>query len=304
MYPKVKVLLSYYNGDNYIKEQIDSILKQEDVDVSLVIRNDGSSRNIESLLSEYNDERIQYIYGDNLGYKKSFLQTLKLVGKADYYAFADQDDVWLPQKLKQGIKCIENQLKNKREAYLYASSLTRVDKNLNFLLKQKFDNLVLTIGAEFTRHRLAGCTFIFNDELRQLVDKVEYNDFIKYSHDHFITIISMLNKTNIFVDTNSYILFRRHGDNASVDGDSKISKIKKDIKYYFGGQSRYIELSRLLLENYGYYMNSDNKKFLLSIKDYKKNIFNTIRLATNKRLDCGYWYFNLFIRLMIMFRLY
>ena len=98
MYPKVKVLLSYYNGDNYIKEQIDSILKQEDVDVSLVIRNDGSSRNIESLLSEYNDERIQYIYGDNLGYKKSFLQTLKLVGKADYYAFADQDDVWLPQK--------------------------------------------------------------------------------------------------------------------------------------------------------------------------------------------------------------
>ena len=51
-------------------------------------------------------------------------------------------------------------------------------------------------------------------------------------------------------------------------------------------------------------MNSDNKKFLLSIKDYKKNIFNTIRLATNKRLDCGYWYFNLFIRLMIMFRLY
>lgn len=304
MYPKVKVLLSYYNGDNYIKEQIDSILNQEDVDVSLFIRNDGSSRKIESLLSEYNDERIQYIYGDNLGYKKSFLQMLKMVEESDYYAFADQDDVWLPQKLKQGIQCIETRLKNRKDAYLYASSLTRVDKNLNFLSEQKFDNLVLTVGAEFTRHRLAGCTFIFNDELRQLVDKVEYNDFIDYSHDHFMTIISMLNKTNIFVDENSYILFRRHGYNASVDGESKISKIKKDIKYYFSGKSRYIELSGLLLDNYGFYINSDNKKFLLSIKDYKKNIFNTIRLATNKRLDCGYWYFNLFIRLMIMFRLY
>ena len=105
---KIAVLMSTYNGEKYIEQQIKSILAQENVDVTLYIRDDGSFDNTVYCIKKFQDKNINIIIGDNKGPCNSFLELVNLVDDTyDYYAFSDQDDVWLPQKLKKSIDLIE-----------------------------------------------------------------------------------------------------------------------------------------------------------------------------------------------------
>ena len=71
---KIQVLMSTYNGEKYLKEQIESILSQEGVNVSLLIRDDGSKDNTKGIIKEYlNDDRVSLFEGENIGFVKSFL---------------------------------------------------------------------------------------------------------------------------------------------------------------------------------------------------------------------------------------
>lgn len=82
----VAVLLSTYNGEKYLEELIESILKQEKVNVKLFIRDDESSDSTVSIINKYKNENIKIIQGKNIGPQKSFLELIKVSEKADYYA--------------------------------------------------------------------------------------------------------------------------------------------------------------------------------------------------------------------------
>lgn len=87
----VQVVMSTYNGEKYLKEQIDSILSQEGVDVRLYIRDDGSSDRTTDILASYQEHKnVKIEKGNNLGFAKSFLTALDECDEADYYAFSDQ----------------------------------------------------------------------------------------------------------------------------------------------------------------------------------------------------------------------
>ena len=93
---KVNILMSTYNGEKYIEEQIQSILNQEEVIIKLYIRDDGSTDNTVKIIESFNKENIVLFKMSNIGWKKSSLELTKLVEYHDdeYYAFSDQDDVW------------------------------------------------------------------------------------------------------------------------------------------------------------------------------------------------------------------
>lgn len=117
----VQVLLSSYNGENYIREQLDSILNQEGVEIQLLIRDDGSTDGTRSILAEYEQQwnNISVIYGMNVGVISSFFLLLEQAGEYPYIAFADQDDVWLKQKLKRAVERIEQTVSRKRPRNSY-----------------------------------------------------------------------------------------------------------------------------------------------------------------------------------------
>ena len=107
----IAVAMSTYNGELYIKEQINSILEQKNVKVELFVRDDGSKDKTLGILETYGEKwnNIHFIKGENLGVGNSFMELLYSIGcEYEYYAFADQDDVWLPDKLNQGIAKIED----------------------------------------------------------------------------------------------------------------------------------------------------------------------------------------------------
>lgn len=298
----VQVFLSTYNGEKYIKEQIESLLAQKEVKVSILVRDDGSKDHTVDVLRDYEKQgAIKLHVGKNIGYAKSFLDLVAQAVEADYYAFCDQDDVWLPEKLMAAVQMIEKSDYDPSKPILYASALQRVDTYLKPLPLQDFKNLKLTLGAEFTRHRLAGCSFVFNSPLRDLLRRA---DDIKCSHDKLATILCMACGGKVLFDKKSYILFRRHGNNESADGIGTREKIKKDVKHYFGHQNDVGRLARSLLQQYVKELTPKAALFLAQLAGYKKNSLRTVRLALSTEIDCGFWYFNLFVRMMILCRLF
>lgn len=103
----------------------------------------------------------------HLGFAKSFLTALDECDEADYYAFSDQDDVWEKDKLSTAIEILEEE--SQSTPLLYCSALQRVDENLNPLHVQSYHGLRINLPSMLTRGRLAGCTFVFNNTLRNLV---------------------------------------------------------------------------------------------------------------------------------------
>ena len=97
--------MSSYNGSSFIERQIKSIYNQKDVSINCFIRDDGSSDNTLQILTELQKEyaNLSFIVGDNVGWEKSFLIALSLAPQADYYAFADQDDIWFDNKIINGL---------------------------------------------------------------------------------------------------------------------------------------------------------------------------------------------------------
>ena len=109
MEEKVDVLLATYNGEKYLKEQIDSILNQTYQNINLIISDDNSNDSTRKILEEYKkiDNRIKiYLQDKNLGYIKNFEFLLTKV-ESNYYMLSDQDDVWLPEKIEKSMKTLK-----------------------------------------------------------------------------------------------------------------------------------------------------------------------------------------------------
>lgn len=134
----------------------------------MYIRDDGSSDRTTDILASYQEHKnVKIEKGNNLGFAKSFLTALDECDEADYYAFSDQDDVWEKDKLSTAIEILEEE--SQSTPLLYCSALQRVDENLNPLHVQSYHGLRINLPSMLTRGRLAGCTFVFNNTLRNLV---------------------------------------------------------------------------------------------------------------------------------------
>ena len=129
--PAVAVLMSTYNGEQYISGQVESIFKQRDVTIHLYIRDDGSSDRTCDMLKRLEAGREDVCFDrseKNLGPGMSFMKLLYDVVREGpeyaYYAFSDQDDIWLPDKLKIAVGAL---VKERRPA-LYCSNQILYEK--------------------------------------------------------------------------------------------------------------------------------------------------------------------------------
>ena len=99
----IDVLLATYNGEKYLKEQLDSILNQTYKNINLIISDDASKDGTRDILKEYEekDKRVKVFYQENnLGYVKNFEFLLKQV-QSEVFMLSDQDDFWMPQKIEK-----------------------------------------------------------------------------------------------------------------------------------------------------------------------------------------------------------
>lgn len=280
---KILVLMSTYNGELFVEEQINSILNQEGVEVELLIRDDGSIDNtvaiIEKCASKHNN--VSFFCGKNVGPAKSFIDLIVCAKDADYYAFADQDDVWDKNKLR--IAVCELEKLNGDLPTLYFSNLRIVDENLVFYrcahnksrqTNNKYSSLVETLAT--------GCTEVFNGVAQQIVAQNPPENCTM--HDTWIYMVCKLLGETIY-DFEPHISYRQHAKNVVGAGLKKksigliISKVKKSFNREF--QPRLNNA----VEFYKCYGNQADEQLINKIRkviDYKKSIKHKISLFADR----------------------
>lgn len=278
--PIVCVLMSTYNGEKYLREQLDSIFSQEEVEVKLVVRDDGSSDRTIDILNQYDIGQI--IKGHNIGCEDSFKELLYLPIDADYYAFSDQDDVWHPRKLISAINNIK-----KYGVGLSVCNLMVSDENMNQQepmfnpieierLNYKFKELILG--------NLHGCTQVWTKKLHNILQSYYVPDSV--IHDVFVnTLANMVSATHI--DPQCYIYYRIHNNNTSGKAKNTLQKIKRGFtKYILPQKPTNNTLCFQLLNGYSNYINLKDKRYeyIILISKYNNNIKSKIKLLFSKYL--------------------
>ncbi len=166
--PSVNVVLATYNGERYIENLINSILSQDYTNFKICVRDDCSSDKTAEIvknLAKKNPRIIVLESKENLGVPNSFYQILRECDDADYYAFADQDDLWETNKLTRAVEVLEKLDPGK--ANMYCSSFGYYDEHESFIRKFDLaDNVNIYNSIYYTPS--LGFTLVFNEKLREL----------------------------------------------------------------------------------------------------------------------------------------
>ena len=173
--------------EKYIKDQIDSILGQTYPNIRIYVRDDGSSDNTCNILKEYEKAgKIVLFRGDNVKWGKSFLTLLKKAETGSYWAFSDQDDVWLPDKIKWAVEWMKKQ--DQTKPLLFHSSYKLMSADMENELgictapKYKFD-----FRRSLTDCLYQGFSIVINGECRRLMLDCEINNLT--SHDWWACLL-------------------------------------------------------------------------------------------------------------------
>jgi glycosyltransferase involved in cell wall biosynthesis len=296
------VLMSTFNGEKYISEQLDSLLDQIGVNVDIIIRDDGSTDNTCRILKKYNaqNRNISFSEGENIGYEKSFYSLMKYSIDYDYYAFSDQDDIWDKDKLNNAIKAIKRLEMNK--PIVYWCNLRLVDNNLNFKRNMEIlDNAIFKKGNYLIDKYGYGCTMVFNKSLRDIATLHEPQT--KISHDNWVGLLGVFIGNYIY-DSNVYISYRQHINNVTGGDNSYFGVWKRRLKNI----KRVKQFSRALvaqeiLKGYSPFLSKQDIKLLTKVANYKSNIKTKLDLIRAKDIKRTSLEKNIWFKLMIIFSL-
>ena len=296
--PIVTVLLSSYNGEKYIVEQIDSILAQEKVDVKLIVRDDGSSDSTPLILDSYKSKgKLDFYKGENIGWRRSFMQLALNAPESDYYAFSDQDDHWLPEKLSAAVKSLETLPSGPN---LYMSNTYYWKDDVKVLTNKKAPNvnkdqcLIWCFGP--------GCTMVYNRELMEFIKKYPMNNPLIPHDQWFLDSAYLLG--HVYYDMESYILYRQHENNqlgATIKPrDLYLLRFKqfKNLRKFRNVENRSTELLRC----YGDLLIGEKKEACEMLAYYRKNMKNFLRLLFSNRFNNLSFSTTVGMKLRILFR--
>ncbi|MBP3609389.1 MAG: glycosyltransferase family 2 protein [Lachnospiraceae bacterium] len=286
---KVQVLLSSYNGEKYIREQIDSILAQENVEVELLIRDDGSTDGTVEILRKYEAEydNIRVFFGENQGVIKSFFRLIEEAGeKADYTAFSDQDDVWLPGKLERAVTMLEREnlsekilgQDNRKSPLVYCSAKQLVDEQLRLLPAAIRYKIVRPFfGNALVENMCTGCTCVINRDMLCLLKgrKPEFT----VMHDFWVYLVGSCFGQVVY-DEESYILYRQHGGNELGAASSLAENYKRRVKNFKKHRGQLTRQAEELLRLYGTGIPEEKRVLaekLVQAKRKRKMRWNVIR---------------------------
>ncbi|WP_428738927.1 glycosyltransferase family 2 protein [Sulfurimonas sp.] len=189
--PTIAVLLATYNGEKFLKQQLDSIFEQTYTNIKIYICDDNSVDTTFSILQKYQKEYPKQIMlfknEHNLGYVKNFEKLLNF-SQEKYIAFCDQDDIWFKNKLELQIKemlVLENA--HKDTPCMVHSDLKMIDENNNILEKSYFEYRSYKLkqnkdlGHILGPNGVMGNTMLFNEKLKALVlpfpEKLDLHDY-------------------------------------------------------------------------------------------------------------------------------
>lgn len=227
---KVLILMATYNGAKYLDEQIQSLIEQKNVQVDILVRDDGSTDNTIEVLNKWKEQnKLEWYKGKHLNVQFGFYDLMERARTrdVDYLAFCDQDDVWDLDKLCIAVEKLEK-LCNKSMPALYYCGQRLVDENMKFIADHKL-NKYRNLRTRFVLSDIAGCTAVFNKAL--LYKVLEYKPTYMLMHDTWVLKVCLAVGGNVIVDPEPHMNYRQHGNNTVGLGKGIKSNLKQVRQY-------------------------------------------------------------------------
>lgn len=281
---KIAVLMSTYNGEKFIKEQLNSIFKQSVQNVEILIRDDGSTDGTCNILEYFrNEKKINWYAGNNLKPAKSFLDLFYKAGEADYYSFCDQDDIWVKDKLAIAIDKL-SVIPSSTPA-LYFSEKRIVDKELNYI-KDTSGKYLLTLEEAFINNPATGCTMVINKRLHDIITTAKIPNYITL-HDSWIYRICLAVGGKVIYDAFPHILYRQHEGNVVgyIGIFTRMTLLFKNIMH--NNACERSKIASEILNNYYSYIPIDNRDLLRQLSTYRTSLFTKLKLLFNFKMRTG-----------------
>jgi glycosyltransferase involved in cell wall biosynthesis len=274
---RVCIILCTFNGEAYVEAQLDSIENQTHKDWIVVATDDGSHDKTLEILKKYQqiwgEEKLQIFKGLKKGFAKNFLNSLKNISiNADYFAYCDQDDIWLPHKLERAISYLAP-IADQSRPCLYCSrtiyistSGDEIGESYIFSMKPSFKNALVQCIA-------GGNTMVFNGLMREYLSKINHDSEI-VSHDWITYILVTGVGGHVYWDVEPTVLYRQHdgssvGENRTLQ--AKLNRIKKLVN---GRYKDWVGNNLLALSSIANYLTFENQKTFNNLTELRSgNIF-------------------------------
>jgi len=304
--PYVSVLISSFNGEMYIEDQIQTALEQKGVRVGLMIRDDGSSDRTVDIIKKYsNYGHVNLLPSTgNIGVARSFFELLRNApDAADFFSFADQDDVWGEEKLLRATQM----LRKHKGPTVYFARQEIVDANLIFL---RYSNIPRKIGFgnALLECITPGCTMVLNRSARELLLANTPNTFYMM-HDWWIYLVLSC-FGDVIYDSTSTMKYRQHRKNV-VGGSVSLYRTFKLRWNRFRTYGRLVGSkaypSQQVAEFYDVFKHMLSGEGLILTRrfiDAKKSVIYRLRMAFSASIWRQSYIDDLIVRLLIIVNKY
>jgi glycosyltransferase involved in cell wall biosynthesis len=283
---KVQILLSTYNGERFLEEQLVSLTAQQGVAFDILVRDDGSSDLTKQILDKWQKKGLLRWYaGKNIGPARSFLDLMQNAADADYYAFCDQDDVWDSIKLQKAVEKLA--AADSERPALYFSRAQLVDACLQPIESKGAQiGRAYRLGQTLIKNNATGCTMVFNKKLLESINS--YMPQYLVIHDWWLYLVCLALGGKVIYDKNSYIKYRQHGSNV-VNGNRTTWKnyYSRQLHTLFNKEQQHKKIAYDLLNGYGSVMPPGNRAILCKVVNYNDSLTDRFSLLFSKDFRTG-----------------
>lgn len=204
----ISVAMATYNGEKYIREQLESILKQLNEDDEIIISDDGSTDNTINIIKSFEDKRIKIFDGPRNGVKQNFANAIyNCTGK--YIFLSDQDDIWCDNKVNIVLKNFE-----KEKCMCIVHDCIVFDSSNDDIIYDsfyKYRNSGSGIIKNIWKNTYIGCCMAIDARMKNTILPIPNNIEM---HDQWIGLLCEKEGKSLFIN-DKLINYRRHGNNLS-----------------------------------------------------------------------------------------
>ena len=259
--PSVAILMTTFNGERHLREQLTSIENQRHNNWNLYVSDDGSSDQTKSILEQFASKHTDKVTisetAENLGFVKNFLHMISDdTIKADYFALSDQDDIWCADKLSSAIQELE---KSDSEPSLYCGRTLLVDDAGRFAGYSKLFKKRPDFKNALVQSIAGGNTMVFNQTVKELLTASSRNVAMLPSHDWWIYIVTSAVGGNVVYDSQPHLLYRQHGRNLVGENRGLRSTLNRFLKLRDGHFRKWCQQNIDALNNSGARLTEDNR---------------------------------------------
>lgn len=289
---RVAILLCTYNGSKFLRKQLDSITNQTYQNWVIFASDDGSTDGTLDIIHEYQQnygqDKVILLRGPNKGFAWNFISALECCGEGfDYFAFCDQDDEWLEEKLACALHHLASKNLQLPAVYCGRTILTdAVGQEIGF---SPLFNKTPSFRNALVQSIAGGNTMVMNKLARDIVIKTpKWQEII--SHDWWVYILITGCGGNVYYDRSPTIKYRQHQENIIGSNLTMLARIQRIKKLMDGHFKHWNDKNIELLMPFRHLLTTENTKVLLSFENRRNsNILNRIKMIFDARLYRQTW---------------